>query len=102
MNRSQNFALLGLVVGASAGALIGLVFIKHSLWWTLVGAILGAPIGVRVGLSGTEAGNSIDEAAGGALGCLFQLWLSTGCIGCWTIAGALIGGLIVGVMLVLR
>ena len=102
MRASRSYAVLGLVIGASVGALIGLVFIKHSLWWTLIGAILGAPIGVRVGLSGTGAGNSIDEAAGGALGCLFQLWLSTGCIGCWTIAGALIGGLIVGVMLVFR
>jgi hypothetical protein len=98
----ENYALLGTVIGASVGALIGLAFIQLSLWWTLVGAIVGAPVGFRFGVSGTQTAHAMDDAGLGALGCLIQLWLGTGCIGCGCVTSAILGFILFGAILLSR
>ena len=90
---ARSYTTLVFVIGASVGALIGLVFIKTSPWLILVGAAVGALvvglIGLRVGVSGTPLADAIDDSALEAGCCLMEL-VGAGCFGCGTLTGLLV------------
>jgi hypothetical protein len=106
MRPTQDYRLLGTVIGGGVGALIGLAFIKFTWIGIPAGAFVGGIIGFILGAGPTsqrgysDGSDTVENVANVgcmALGCLTDLsWL--GCIGCGTMLGTLFAGLVAGII----
>lgn len=101
IRRAQDPTPLVLVIAGSVGALVGLIFIKSSPWFILLGAALGV---VFVLLIGLWYGSPEPERSEFALnmGCCLAELLFYGCMGCVTMITAALGGLLLAISFVVR
>ena|ERR1019366_5534504 len=107
MRRNPASGVLGFVIGAALGALIGLALIKVvSPWCIPIGAAIGGFIGLALGSSGgrSRPAYSDDESgteAAAETGCMLLGCLGDG-LSCFGVLALLVAGIGAGIFIIAR
>jgi hypothetical protein len=102
MQRETASPLLRFVIGGGIGTLIGLCFLKVALWLIPLGTVAGGLLGLSTMIASSDpaqrgAAEDVANLGCQGLGCLLEIWLSSGCIGCWTFLLSVLTVFVIGI-----